>query len=158
MNLINERSVDECLRNTDATITEFKRMLSRFSIHATIDMAPALYFPSDTKPRIKMIVSIKNKETGRETSFPFGLSIIDTNTLLRGADNKKQNVYNSLLYNVLTSVGLDYYCPGTFREFCADWGYDEDSLKALSLHKRCLAQAEKLQSVFEEEDIQKMPR
>lgn len=54
-------------------------------------------------------------------------------------------------YDVLAC--LEWYTPEDFKEFCAEYGYNEDSRKALATFKRCQAQTAALRHVFPEENI-----
>lgn len=51
-------------------------------------------------------------------------------------------------YDVLACVSSDIYCPDDFDEFCADYGYDNDSIKALDTWKRCAKFAAELRQFF----------
>jgi hypothetical protein len=55
-------------------------------------------------------------------------------------------------YHVLSSISNDVHCPDTFEDFCAEYGYDEDSRKAFATFKRCARFAERLQAFFSEEE------
>jgi hypothetical protein len=56
-------------------------------------------------------------------------------------------------YDVLACISSDASCPETFEEFCSEFGYDTDSIKAQKLHKSCLAFALKLRGFFTEQEI-----
>lgn len=116
---------------------------------------------------------------GKETSFDFGMSIHDTQILYmpmfndgtirgyfgryltdqqwRAMRAKKPEIMPDALYSVLWSVGLDYNCPDAFDDFCAEYGYDEDSRKAFELYERCHKHARALQSVIPRRWIAAMP-
>lgn len=51
-------------------------------------------------------------------------------------------------YDVLACISLDVRCPASFEDFCADYGYDTDSRKAESLHRRCVEFALRLRQFF----------
>lgn len=56
-----------------------------------------------------------------------------------------------LLYGALHSFFLDSfnfsdYNP-TFKDFCFNYGYDEDSIKANKIYKKCIKQVEKLKKL-----------
>lgn len=56
-------------------------------------------------------------------------------------------------YDVLACVNGDAYCPETFKDFCAEYGYDEDSIKALQAFRRCSAFAKRLRAFFTEAEL-----
>ena len=56
-------------------------------------------------------------------------------------------------YDVLACVSGDAYCPETFKDFCAEYGYDEDSIKALQAFRRCSAFAKRLRAFFTEAEL-----
>lgn len=62
------------------------------------------------------------------------------------------------MYDILACVNAEYYCPDNFNDFCAEYGYDEDSIKARETWKNCIAQSDKLKQIFSEEEIAVMPR
>lgn len=103
------------------------------------------YFPDDKEARNTYTVTIKRGDL--RVSFKFGDSIDATN---RGE--------RLSLYSILCSVGLDYYCPETFKEFCGEYGYSEDSMTAHKTFKRCKKQSQKLQAIFNDDEANAMPR
>ncbi len=59
-------------------------------------------------------------------------------------------------YSVLARLSSDIYCPETFADFCAEYGYDEDSRKAEQTFRRCLAFSRKLHAFFTEAEIEQL--
>lgn len=59
-------------------------------------------------------------------------------------------------YDVLACISSDAYTPETFADFCGEYGYDEDSRKALKLFKRCRKFADKLNAFFAPEEVEKL--
>lgn len=57
-------------------------------------------------------------------------------------------------YSVLACCSSDIHCPDTFEDFCSEFGYDQDSRKAEKTFRLCVAQAEKLNRIFDTEEIQ----
>lgn len=43
--------------------------------------------------------------------------------------------------------------PGTFADFCGDFGYDEDSRKAHRTYRACVKQWQRMSEVFTPEDL-----
>lgn len=59
-------------------------------------------------------------------------------------------------YDVLACISSDVYCPETFAEFCADYGYEADSIKALQTFRRCSAFAKRLRAFFTAEELSQL--
>jgi len=53
-------------------------------------------------------------------------------------------------YSVLACISGDIYTPETFADFCAEYGYESDSIKALQQFRRCSAFAKRLRAFFTE--------
>jgi len=110
------------------------------------------YFPDDEYERIVLRVYISRN--GKTISFTYGISIRDTESVIAG---EMKEVIEGLLYSILVSIALDYYCPGNFHDFCSEYGYDEDSRKAERIYIECLPLSKKLQGIFTEEEIAVFP-
>jgi hypothetical protein len=74
----------------------------------------------DKKGRSRWIFRLKLTRNGKRYTFNFGQS-------------HAQGENNPTIYDVLTC--LTKYEPGTFDNFCADYGYDNDSIKAFKTYK-----------------------
>lgn len=59
-------------------------------------------------------------------------------------------------YDVLACISGDTHCAETFSDFCADYGEDEDSIKALQTFRRCSAFAKRLRAFFTPEEIENL--
>ncbi len=62
-----------------------------------------------------------------------------------------------LLYGVLCSVRSDYYCSKRFNDFCDDYGYDNDSIKAKKIWESCLEQSGELETIFRQSEVDCLP-
>ena len=76
---------------------------------------------------------------------------------------KKQNsarykMLEGLAYSILCSCSCELMTPPLFEDFCADFGYDEDSREAFNLWQRCLRHSSRLHKIFKESDIDCLPR
>lgn len=56
-------------------------------------------------------------------------------------------------YSVLACSSSDITCPDTFEEFCSEFGYAQDSRKAEQTFKACVAQRDRLERIFDSEEI-----
>jgi len=66
--------------------------------------------------------------------------------------NATQKNTKPTAYDVLAC--LQYSTPETFKDFCDDYGYDMDSIKALKTFKACKSQTDQLKSLFNNEEIE----
>lgn len=57
-------------------------------------------------------------------------------------------------YDVLSCISGDAYTPETFEYFCGEFGYEQDSIKALQTFRRCSAFAKRLRAFFTEQELQ----
>lgn len=73
-------------------------------------------------------------------SFSYYGSHKDAESYIKGIRKYR----DTIVYSVLCSVGLDVHCPETFEDFCADYGYDEDSREAFQLFEACAKHAREL--------------
>jgi hypothetical protein len=98
------------------------------------------YFPDDKEERD--IYRFTLTKDGKSYSGRFGQSIADT--------GKKPRPYD-----VLTSLGADRF-EGTFQDFCDEYGYDCDSMKAHNTYKAVVKENEGLKKLYSEEERDKM--
>ena len=91
------------------------------------------HFDDDKESR--NIYKITLKRNGKQFSFNFGQSINDTNA---GID--------PTAYDVLSC--LTKYDPGSFDDFCSDFGYDNDSRKAEKTYKAVVKEYNKVNAMF----------
>lgn len=59
-------------------------------------------------------------------------------------------------YDVLACISGDVNCPDTFKDFCSEYGDDEDSIKALQTFRRCAAFAKRLRAFFTDGEIKQL--
>ena len=60
--------------------------------------------------------------------------------------NDGKNDIPATAYDVLAC--LEWFTPDSFAEFCAEFGYDEDSRKAEKIWRACLRQSKALHRIF----------
>ena len=111
-------------------------------------MGKKKHFPEDKEERRVLEITLERAE--RSISFEFGQSIVDTEKPLGKLES-------GLLYDILACCGSDYYIPTAFSEFCAEFGYDEDSLKDRETFINCKEQQSKLQCIFKDDEIDCLP-
>ena len=65
-----------------------------------------------------------------------------------GSINDARHDKDPTPYDVLACISGDICTPDTFKDFCAEYGYDDDSRKALATFKRCTKFAASLRAFF----------
>lgn len=69
-----------------------------------------------------------------------------------GEDRRKLKEPN--IYDVMSCVTK--YDPGSFEDFCCEYGYDDDSIRALKIYKAVCDEWQKMCQIFTEEDMEKL--
>jgi len=106
------------------------------------------YFEDDKEKNInRNVYTVTIKRNGLRISFKFGDSIINT-----------QEGKQPELYDILACLQSDYFIPDNFKDFCSEFGYNEDSIKTKKLYKKCISQSQKLKAIFKDNEIEVMPR
>lgn len=59
-------------------------------------------------------------------------------------------------YDVLSCISSDVNCPETFADFCDEYGYEADSIKALQLFRRCDRFSKRLRAFFTAAEIEQL--
>lgn len=59
-------------------------------------------------------------------------------------------------YSVLACISGDIFCPETFKDFCAEFGCESDSIKALQIFRRCSAFAKRLRAFFTQAELEQL--
>jgi hypothetical protein len=59
-------------------------------------------------------------------------------------------------YDVLACISGDVNCPDTFKDFCAEYGDNEDSIKALQTFRRCNSFSKRLRAFFTQAEIEQL--
>jgi len=81
-----------------------------------------------------------------------------TDNIMGTQRNKKiKEIKAGILYSVLCDVNTSIQTPDYFQDFCDDFGYDPDSLKARNLHDKCMVHKRGLMRHFSEEDCNFLP-
>lgn len=102
------------------------------------------HFADDKVNRDIYRCELTNK-VGVHFTFDFGQSVDGT--------QKKQKPSS---YDVLSC--LTKYNPESFNNFCAEYGYDEDSIKALEIYKRVQEEYDNIERLYGESDELEMLR
>lgn len=125
------------------------------------------YFDGDKDKRDIYRVTFKRKD--RSFSIRFGQSMVKSKPteeeLYRASDygstfySKKYLAVKNrkevpTAYDVLSC--LEKHHPGSFGNFCCEYGYEEDSRKAFKIYQEVLEQWEKVSSLWTEAELEKM--
>lgn len=68
--------------------------------------------------------------------------------------DSNHNLVNNIkpsFYSILTCIGDSY--PDTFKDFCSDFGYDNDSIRAEQTYEDCLEQYEEIERLYDQEEL-----
>jgi len=155
IDLINNESINKCCEYSKNKI-ELKKLLSELKIYATFQ-GYYKYFEDDKDKR--NIYEIEITRNDKIINFTFGISIQNTKILNNNYKSGKdiKNIRNDFLYSILSCISCDYFIDNDFQSFCSDFGYNEDSIKALETHKKCIEQSKKLKKIFNENEIECLP-
>ena len=96
------------------------------------------YFPNDKEKRA--VFEFTLRRAGKEYIGTFGQSI--------AAGDKMPSDYDIL-------ACLDYW-EGEFEDFCAEYGYSDDSIQALATYDAVIKQSDGLQELFTFDELEKL--
>lgn len=71
-----------------------------------------------------------------------------------GSQNDAATGRQPSAYDVLACISSDAYTPETFEDFCAEYGYEADSIKALQTFRRADRFAKRLRAFFTEAELE----
>lgn len=107
-------------------------------------------FPNDDNSNMlhnQFRVRVYNAYTGKATYFNFYGSNYDY-------EMGKRELYGKELLSAFHCFLDDCICAkNDFNEFCADLGYDNDSIKALRIYRECQRSLKKYDRIFSSVDI-----
>lgn len=125
--------------NDNSSYTKAANLVTKvFNIKLKVlDKGYRKYFKDDRDARwvFKMVISRDKKRY----TFTFGQSIA-------AADAEPT------IYDILTC--LTKYDPGSFEDFCSDFGYDEDSRSAEKTYKDVVKEYKAMRRLFTEEELE----
>ncbi len=90
------------------------------------------------------IYSVTLSRGPRKFTFDFGQSI----------NNSGKNRVKPTAYDILTC--LTKYDPGTFENFCSEFGYDTDSRKAEKTYKAVVNEYQNIAMLFTDEELEEL--
>lgn len=158
----NEISINKCLEYSENP-DQLKTLLNEIDVLVKFTGIKK-YFDDDKEERLTGVFKIVRGSKSIE--FDFGFSVNDTEInklwhvpaqLAKQLQKDKQEFFDGLLYSCLSSVSSEYNCSIDFDDFCSDFGYNNDSIKAKKTWEACLKQSSKLQRIFNDDDIACLP-
>ena len=105
------------------------------------------YFNESEEPRQVYRVFIRYNE--KNTSFLFGDSLQNGYDGIMAKD-KPEEYKNTILDIIVSESNI----AENFNDFCADFGYDEDSRKAYKVFKKCIKQSQKIHKLFTNTELE----
>lgn len=106
-------------------------------------------FPNESKEHAgvhnKFRCTVSNPQNGRKMSVTWYGSQKD---YWEG----KSEIDEGMVRSILSSIYLDascYNCSRDFSDFCAEFGYSDDSMRAMKIYKACKSEAERWAKVSE---------
>jgi hypothetical protein len=128
---------------------------------------PHPFFIDDTDARVVLDVTVRRASRPMALSFSFGMSLRDTwaltgqdvfagRSMYKCIDDKKA-VHNGLLYSLLCTIRCESYCPTKFKDFCGEYGYSDDSIRAKETWEKLLAMSTDVQAFFTRDEIDALP-
>lgn len=124
-----------------------------FKFRATLsDSKPASWEPSGHHYRVT--ISRANKRAAHAASASNRLAF----DFWGSRADLEANRRTVTPYSVLACVSSDAYTPETFADFCAEYGYDEDSIKAAQTFKRAHRFAKRLREFFSDAELEQLQK
>lgn len=128
--------------------------LDRFGIKFRATLSDSKFPPWDDKydrERHHYRVTLSRPPLGRiqphsRLTFDFWASVADA----------AKGIKTVTPYDVLACISSDIHCADTFKDFCAEFGESEDSIKALQTWRRCHAFSKRLKAFFTAEEIKEL--
>lgn len=136
----------DCLINMDVLQQEYNNFIAQVVKKVALNKAQRVQFTPtgvmstihSCKNFVQKRILAKIEELKKET------------VLLDQADN----IVEPSAYDLLSC--LTKYDPGTFENFCGDFGYDTDSRKALKTYRAVRKEWRDLEKMFNEEELQQL--
>jgi hypothetical protein len=152
-NIKNIQSIEKCIDYSDNP-EELKKLIDKLSIQAIYKTIKTTKLANFTYENLVLIISVKDKINNKKYKFDFSCCNIDTVSFML---DDTESFTDNLLYNILTNIKNNYYCPDNFDEFCEEFGFNNDSIADFQTFKKWLEDSKKLQKMFTQEEIEYLP-
>lgn len=121
---------------------ELEKLVSEIKVMAMFDRYGKFFSDGDERNIFKITI----ERGGRKIEFEFGTSIVDSSVNMAPS-----------MYDILCVLRSESYCPIDFDEFCSEFGYNTDSIKAAKAHRECLKMRAKVERIFRSEELEYLP-
>jgi hypothetical protein len=181
LKLYNWTNLDEIGNSTCLEYSEepekLKELLSGLKVSVKVKAPNKSHWNDDLKC---LPITVRIERDGRDIEFDYFGSHVDAMAYLShtrdnlyalskqygndvhistSAQSKaKKEFTENLKYSILCSIGSDLLIPEWFEDFCAEFGYNEDSIKGKELFEKCRSHQRKLLSIFSQDEVECMPR
>jgi hypothetical protein len=111
------------------------------------------YFDGDKESRARWEITIERADH-RPITFMFGASIVDSWAVSEGHSWRRSVKFRKdppTDYTILSCV--EKHDPGTFDDFCAEYGYDNDSIKARETYFAMQKQWSGIRGLFNNDEL-----
>jgi hypothetical protein len=130
-----------------------------------------LYFPGDKESRDIYKITLTRGSRGYSFNFgqsinasgkfifwgPKGKELLQKKPSKAGYDCKRNKSYSEPgPYDVL--AGMQKYDPGSFENFCGDFGYNTDSREAEKTYKAVVEEYQNLKMLYNEQELEVLQR
>lgn len=135
--------IDDSCKEYSEHPEELEKLVSEIEVTATFDRYGE-HFPGNDHKR--NIFKITVKRNGREIEFEYGSSVVASSVNMAPS-----------MYDILCTLRVESHCPLDFDEFCLEFGYDTDSIKASKTHRDSLKMRAKIEKIFSSEELEYLP-
>lgn len=94
-------------------------------------------------------IHLKINENGNKIKHIKGFGLLNNGNSVRNKEFKEPTAYDVLTCLTKNEVG-------TFDDFCGDYGYDNDSIKALEIYKKVCNEWNNVRILFSDEELEKL--
>jgi hypothetical protein len=147
-----DKNIDKCLEYTEYQ-DSFKALLKELTIEIkpignAIDYEEYKdWSANEYMNQERIVYLVKIKRNNKQISFKF------CDSYYNALEHKRPD-----LYSILASIGSEYDLNDTsFEDFCNEFGYNTDSKRAEKIYKNWVAHNDKLNKIFNPEDIEVLP-
>lgn len=101
-------------------------------------------------------LGIKTKDTWEHHSYKITLKYNNKAMTIDYSLGMAHDVNIVELKSVMSSLLMDNVQDNTLADFCDNFGYDNDSIKAHKIYKACQANTKKLLNLFNQNEIEEL--
>ena len=120
----------------------------------------APYFNDEDEVRDVYAFTLQNKKGVYSATFGDSVRNTQRRAMVTGFAKKIREVreYNPNAYDILSCLGA--YYPVTFKDFCAEFGYDDQPLesypKTMEIFTKCIEEARGMRQLFDADQLEQL--